>query len=152
MTQSFSDVEPVGSSRKGVETEDNMHTVLLDSVVGDGSEVNLLVTMMQPRPPDIEPCSVGGGNTQGVDTYGCELVNVGGGDKSRVVVLESDSTSFLSNSLTEGPLVGNAGSATAGKETGSQGVLDSQPSAYWRKACQRLAGLRQLGSARAYRC
>lgn len=127
MTESFTDVEPVGSSRKRVQAQDNVHTVLLDGVVGDRSQVLLLVTVVQHGPGNIDPSGVGSSDSKRVDADRGESVDVGGGDKSCVVVFQNLSTCLLSDSLAESPLVRNTWGATVSEKVGSQSVLNSQP-------------------------
>lgn len=130
MTEGLADVEPIGYSGQRVQTQHDVHAVSLDSVIGDGSKVDLLIAMMQPGPENVDPRGVRSGDAQSVDAHRRKLVDVGCGNKSRVVVLESDSTGSFADCLAESPFVGHAGSATTGKQIWSQGVFDCQPSTW----------------------
>jgi hypothetical protein len=133
VTKGFTDIEPVDASWERVQTKNDVHAILLDGVVGDRSQVLLLVTVVQHRSGNIDPSGVGGGDSKSVDANRGELVNIGGGNESRVVVFQNFATRFLSDSLAESPLIRDTGSSTIGEEIRGQGVFNSQPGAYQRQ-------------------
>lgn len=120
---------PANLTWQRVQSKNNMHAVSRNGIVGDRSEVLLLVAVVQPRPRNIDPGSIGGGDSKGVDADSGELVDVSGGNEVGVMILENGAAGFFTDSLTEGPLVRDTRRASVGEEGGSQSVLDCQPSA-----------------------
>lgn len=84
----FADGQAVDAAGEGVRVDDDVHVVSLDGVVGDFFEVGRLVSRVELRAGEIDPCGIGGGDAQDCDTAGGELVNVGLGDPGCVAVLE----------------------------------------------------------------
>lgn len=68
MEESLANVEVVDATKKRVKTNDDVHLVLLDDVVGDLAEVRSLVSVTEGRSRNINPRSIGGGNAQNVDS------------------------------------------------------------------------------------
>ena len=91
----LTDVETVDTTWEVVETDNNVHVVALNGVLGNGAEVLLLVTVVKSgawnllwqllalgitveRSGTYDPSGVGGWNAESVDTDRGELVNGGG--------------------------------------------------------------------------
>lgn len=62
--ESLANVEVVDSARKRVKSNDAVHAILGDSIVGNGLEVGLLVSVVELRARDINPGGVGGRDSE----------------------------------------------------------------------------------------
>lgn len=107
MAKRLTDVEGVDTTWKTVETNDHVHVVLGDGILGDGLQVSLLVTVVESGAWNADPGGVGGGNTQGVDANAGKLID-GGGVQERSVASLEDWAALSAELLTEGPLIGSA--------------------------------------------
>lgn len=70
VAEGFADVETVDTAGQAVETDDDVHAVLVDGVVGDLAEPGLLVTGVELGAGDLDPGGVGGWDAESVDTDG----------------------------------------------------------------------------------
>ena len=106
VSESFTNGKGVDTTGQRVETDNNVHVVLVDGVVGQGSEVSLLVTRVKHAAGDLGPGCVSGRDTKSVDTLGTHLVDVGSGEERSIALLEERSTNGETNGGTPGPLIG----------------------------------------------
>jgi hypothetical protein len=84
-----------------------VHVVLQDSIVGDDLEPLLLGTRVQLGSRDLDPSSVGGRDTESVDSNACELINGRGVEKGAVALFE-DRSALGTESLAKSPLIRSA--------------------------------------------
>lgn len=112
MEESLTNVEIVDSTGKRVETNDDVHLVLLDGVVGDLPEVRLLVSVIEGRSRNIDSRSIGSGNAQSVDSDACERID-GRGIQERLVTLFQNGAAALTKSLAQIPLIWGRHGGTA---------------------------------------
>ena len=77
MHESLTDVEVVDATRERVKTDNDLHAVSVDGVLGGGVKVGLLISMPERRSWDINPSSLGGRNADSVDTDSSKLVSCG---------------------------------------------------------------------------
>jgi len=81
-----------------------MHVILLDGVLGDGTEVALLVSVVEGGAGDVDPSSVGRWNAESVDADRSELVD-SAGVQERSIAGFKNRTALGSKSLTQCPLI-----------------------------------------------
>jgi hypothetical protein len=75
VAESLANVEAVHATWERVKTDDDVHVVLLDSILCDGAEVLLLVTSIKLRSRNLDPSGVGGGDTKSIHTDRGKLVD-----------------------------------------------------------------------------
>lgn len=129
MHKSLTDVEVVDTTRERVKTDDDVHTVSLDGVVGDGLEVLLLVTVVELRSGNLDPCCVSGRDSESVHTDRSELVN-GRGVEERCVTGFKSRAALVTKGLAESPFVRSGGGVgNAGPPDRVVGLLLLEPTA-----------------------
>ena len=79
-TDALTSGKAVDTTREGVKTDDDVHTVALDGIVADSLEVSLLVTVVKTRAGNGDPSRVVGRDSEKVDTSSGERVDVAGSD------------------------------------------------------------------------
>jgi hypothetical protein len=106
--QSLTDIEVVDTTGQGVETDDNVHIVLVDGIVGNSLEVLLLVAMVENGAGDFDPCGVGCRNTENVYTNRSQLVDGGSVQEGSVTSFEGR-TALVSKIQAQSPLIRGIG-------------------------------------------
>lgn len=104
VTVSLANVKIVDTSGKRVKTDDAVHVVLLNGVLGDGLEVSLLVTAVKLRTWNLDPRSICGWYPQCVDSNGGKLVD-GCGVQERGIASFEDWATLATECLTKSPLI-----------------------------------------------
>lgn len=105
-----------------------MHSIRADGVVGNLSQVLLLVTTVQVGAGYIDPSRVCSRNSDDVDIDGRKLVDRIGGNERPIVLFENLTASLLPNVFTERPFICHIGSAIDPDIRSDRG-LDLQPTA-----------------------
>ena len=85
-------------------TNDDVHVVPVDSVLGNGVQVSNLRAGVELRSWNADPGCVCGWNAEGVDAYAGQLVDGRSVEKGRVASLEHG-TALHPQSLAESPLI-----------------------------------------------
>lgn len=106
--EGFTNIEVVDTSRERVESDDAVHIIIADGVVGDHLEERLLISVVELRTGDIHPRGISSGDSQSVDTDAGELIN-GRGVEERCVACFHYCTAFVTKRLAKVPLVGGIG-------------------------------------------
>jgi len=124
----FTNVEVVSTTGERVETDNNVHAVVLDGMVGDELEPVLLVAVVLLGARNLDPSAVSGGNSESVDTDGSELVN-GRCVQERLVTCLHDLSAPVTKSWAETPFISNRSGVDtdAGPPDGVMGLLLLQP-------------------------
>ncbi|KAH0194784.1 glycoside hydrolase, partial [Aureobasidium melanogenum] len=73
--QSLTDIEVVDTTRERVETDNDVHAVSVDGVVGDSLEVLLLVTVVESRSGNLNPRLISSWDSEGVHSNRGKLIN-----------------------------------------------------------------------------
>lgn len=94
-----------------MQTNDNMHAVRGNGIVGDLAQILLLVAAVQIGSWDFYPGRIGHGDSKEVDIDRRKLVDRIVGDEGPIVFLENLTAALLAHGLTEGPLVSDVGTA-----------------------------------------
>lgn len=102
--QTLTNVQVVDTAGEGVETDNDVHAVLLNGVLGDLAQVGELVTVVELGARDVNPGSIGCRDTQGVDADTCELVDGRLVEEVGVAGLESRAA-LVAKSTAESPLI-----------------------------------------------
>lgn len=84
----LADLESVDATGKTVKVDNDVHVILVDGIVGDGAKIFLLVTVVELRARDFDPCGVGRGDTQDIDARLGKGVDDGLVNPSGVALLE----------------------------------------------------------------
>ena len=101
---SQTNIEIVHAARKRMKTNDDMHVVSLDGVLGDGTEVALLISVVKSGAGEVDPGSVSCGNTKSVNADGSELVDSASVQERSIASLKHR-TALGTKSLAECPLI-----------------------------------------------
>jgi hypothetical protein len=75
VADSLANIETVDAAGERVQANDDMHVVLLDSVLCEGSQEDLLIASIQLRARDLHPSCVSRRNAEGIDAYAGKLVD-----------------------------------------------------------------------------
>lgn len=86
--QTLANVEVVDTTGQGVKTNDDVHAVCLDGILGDLAEVGELVSVVELRAGDVNPGLVSCRDTQGVDTDAGKLIDGRGVEELGISCLE----------------------------------------------------------------
>lgn len=127
VVESLTDVKAVDTTGQGVKADNDVHAILLDSVVGDGAKVLLLVASVELRARNLDPGGVGRRDTESVDTDGSKLVDRGGVQEGCIASLERRAA-LGTKVAAERPLVWGTGVERV-EPLGVVGLLLGQPTA-----------------------
>jgi hypothetical protein len=104
-----------------------VHLVLLNSILSDLLQPVLLVTLVELRTGNGNPCCVGGRDTEGVDTDAGKLIDCGGIEERSITRLKNGAA-VLAKFLAECPLVRGVGTANGVPPDGVVCLLLGEPS------------------------
>lgn len=106
--KSLTDVEVVDTTRERVKANNNVHAIGVDGVVGDGLEVLLLVTVVESRSGDLNPCRISCWDSEGVHADGGKLVNSRSVEEGGIAGFKSGAA-LVAEGLAESPFVRSGG-------------------------------------------
>lgn len=90
-----------------MKTNDTVHVILGDGIVGDSSQIGLLIAVVELRAREVDPGRVGSWDAECVDSNTSKLID-GAGVQERGIASLEDGTAVVTKKLAERPLVSNA--------------------------------------------